>query len=383
MKKWSVAVGGYKVGQQELGYMDKALKSSRLSYGPLTREFEKRFAALHDSKFAVFCNSGTSALQVALQALKEKYRWKDGDEVLVPALTFVATANIVLHNRMVPRFCDVTLDDFGLDVQYWPEGPAIKAAIPVHVGGLPCDIDDIRHQVRGYGLRMIEDSCETMFAGVNGKSVGSWGSVGCFSTYMAHILTTGVGGLCTTSDPDLAVRIRSLMNHGRDSIYLDIDKRGKEVMERRFRFTSVGHSFRATEMEAALGLGQLDRWEKIVQKRRDLRGELMSRLISFPVRFQASQNGRTMTPMFFPIIAEGHKKKLTAHLESRGIETRDLLPLINQPIYRKMFGNLDKQFPNAAYLNKHAFYIGCHTEMTLKDCDYVAEIFDEYYRGKR
>src|SRR5207249_5320991 len=126
-------------------------------------------------------------------------------------------------------------------------------------------MDAVLAIAKKHRLKVIEDSCETVFARYKGKKVGSLGDIGCFSTYVAHYIVTGVGGFATTNDPKLAVRLRSLMNHGRDSIYFQIDDdkglkgaKLREVVARRFSFVSVGHSFRATEFEAALGLAQLE-----------------------------------------------------------------------------------------------------------------------------
>ncbi|PIR15079.1 MAG: aminotransferase DegT, partial [Elusimicrobia bacterium CG11_big_fil_rev_8_21_14_0_20_64_6] len=262
-----IGVGGFAVSPLARRYVNEALDSNRLSYGPFHRRFEAAFAAEHDSKHAVFCNSGTSALQIALQALKEKHGWADGDEVIVPSVTFIATSNIVLHNRMVPVFADVDPLTYTLDPAKFEAAitPKPRAVIPVHLLGLPADMDPIIAIARKHGLAVIEDSAETMFACYKGRKVGSLGDIGCFSTYIAHYIVTGVGGLATTSDPDLCVRLRSLMNHGRDSIYLSIDddkaatgKKLHEIVSKRFQFVSVGHSYRATELEAALGLAQLE-----------------------------------------------------------------------------------------------------------------------------
>src|SRR5688572_5167446 len=125
-----------------------------------------------------------------------------------------------------------------------------------------------------HGIKVIEDSCETTFARYKGRFVGGLGDIGCFSTYVAHYIVTGVGGFALTDDRDLAVRLRSLMNHGRDSIYISIDddrgvgkRRLREIVARRFSFVSMGHSFRATELEAAIGLAQLSRRREIVRAR--------------------------------------------------------------------------------------------------------------------
>lgn len=352
------------------------LSSGRLSYGPYHRKFESAFAKAHDSKYAVFCNSGTSALQIALQALKELHGWNDGDEVLVPAVTFVATANIVLHNRMVPVFVDVE-NTYNINPDEIEKHITKKtrAIIPVHLLGLPADMAPILDIAKKHGLRIIEDSCEAMFVNYNGRRIGSFGDIGCFSTYIAHLLTTGIGGLAVTSNPDLQIKLRSLMNHGRDSIYLDIDSKGSEVIERRFNFVSIGHSFRATEMEAAIGLSQMGSHAKMIRRRRENAGRLTRGLGPLNLHLPIVPSDREHAFMMYGIVCPGDKRPLINYLERRGIETRNMLPLINQPIYRKLYGNLEKKYPMAALINKSGFYIGCHQCLTGDQLSYVIDSF--------
>lgn len=394
--KEQIGVGGLRLGRAEKRYLREVVDSNRLSYGPMTRRFEAGFARLHDCRFAAFCNSGTSALHVALAALKERYGWRDGDEVLVPSVTFVATANIVFHNRMKPVFVDVDPATYNLD----PGGlerrlsRRTRAIIPVHLLGLPCDMDPIRAFARRHRLRIIEDSCETLFARYKGRAVGSLGDIGCFSTYVAHYIVTGVGGLATTNDPDLAVRLRSLMNHGRDSIYISIDddkgakgRRLKEIVARRFSFVSMGHSFRATELEAAIGMGQLEGKDAIIRARQGNAARLTAGLRGLEDRLQLPviPPDRDHMFMMYPVVLrEEPKKGLVNFLEERGIETRDLMPLIRQPIYRKLYGDLSRSYPVAAWLDRCAFYVGCHQFLTRSDLDYVTACIREYMsKGRR
>jgi CDP-6-deoxy-D-xylo-4-hexulose-3-dehydrase len=389
-----IGVGGFAVSPLARRYVNEVLDSNRLSYGPFHRRFESAFAAEHDSKHSVFCNSGTSALQIALQALKEKHGWADGDEVIVPSVTFIATSNIVLHNRMVPVFADVDPRTYTLDPAKFEAAitPKTRAVIPVHLLGLPADMDPISAIARKRGLSVIEDSAETMFAKYKGRKVGSLGDIGCFSTYIAHYIVTGVGGLATTSDPDLAVRLRSLMNHGRDSIYLSIDDdkdaegaKLHEIVAKRFQFVSVGHSYRATELEAALGLAQLEEKDGIVAARTGMAARLSAGLKEFEGRLQLpfSPPDRDHTFMLYGLVLKNEDKApLVNFLEDRGVETRDLLPLLNQPVYKKLFGDLESKFPVAKHLNRSAFYIGCHQYMTANDADYVIAQFREFFRSR-
>ena len=390
--KREIAVGGFAVSALARRYVNEVLDSNRLSYGPFHRRFEAAFAKEHDSKHSVFCNSGTSALQLALQALKEKHGWADGDEVIVPSVTFIATSNIVLHNRMMPVFADVDPLTYTLDPVKFEAaiGPKTRAVIPVHLLGLPADMDPILAIARKRGLAVIEDSAETMFARYKGRKVGSLGDIGCFSTYIAHYIVTGAGGLSTTSDQDLHVRMRSLMNHGRDSIYLSMDDdkdatgaQLHEIVAKRFQFVSVGHSYRATELEAALGLAQLEEKDAIYAARTGMGARLNAGLKEFEDRLQlpTCPPDRDHSYMLYGVVLKGRDKtELVNFLEDRGVETRDLLPLLNQPVYRKLFGDLEPKFPVAKALNRSAFYIGCHQYMTPADADYVVEQFRAFFK---
>ncbi len=392
--QFRVTVGDLQLGAREKEYLGQVIDSNRLSYGPFTRRFEEMFAAEHDCKFAVFCNSGTSALHIALAALKELHGWEDGDEVLVPAVTFIATSNVVLHNRMTPVFVDVDPLTYNIDPALIEAKitPRTRAILPVHLLGLPADMGAIDAIAKKHKLKVVEDSCETMFANCRGRKVGSWGDIGCFSTYIAHYIVTGVGGFATTNDPDLAVMLKSLMNHGRDSIYLSIDDddgvKGKalfEIAARRFRFVHVGHSFRCTEMEAAIGLAQLERKDDIIARRVGVARRYRDRLagLSDVLQLPTVPADRDHVFMLFPLVLrEGSKRELVNHLESNGIETRDLLPLINQPIYKKMFGDLEPYYPVARWLNESGFYIGCHQSITDDGVDHVVDKLYEFFGRK-
>ena len=387
-----VGVGGIKVSAAEKALVLKALDTGRLSYGPMIREFESEIAKLHSSKFALFTNSGTSALHIAVTALKEKYRWKDGDEILVPAVTFIATSNVVLHNNMRPVFVDVDPRTYNIDPNLIEAKitSRTRAIIPVHLLGLPADMGRIMVIARKHKLHVIEDACEAMFAKYKGRPVGSFGEIGCFSTYVAHYIVTGVGGLNTTSNSDIAVMLRSLANHGRDAIYISIDddnvsskKKLHEIVSKRFRFVRLGHSFRATELEAALGLGQLKRRAEIIRKRKRIAQMYLRGLSDLQEHIQLPYvpKGYEHVFMLFGIVCKnGDKKKLVDYLEDSGIETRDLLPLINQPIYRKIFGNIEEKYPVAKHLNNAAFYIGCHPYMSDADVRYVISKFHSFYK---
>ncbi len=390
-----IGVGTFRVTDKARRYVNDVLNTERLSYGPYTQKFERVFASSHDCRFAIMTASGTCALMIALAALKNRHGWNDGDEVIVPAVTFIATSNVVLQLNMKPVFVDIDPIYYEIDPTKIEAAitPRTRAIIPVHLFGSPCDMDPIMAIAQQHGLRVIEDSCETMFTKYKGRSVGSFGDVGCFSTYVAHILITGVGGPCTTNDPDLAVQMRSLMNHGRDSIYLSIDDdKGKTneelrlIVQRRFKFVQMGYSFRVTEMEGALGMAQIEEHEDMMRKRWENGQFFMKRLAHLQEHIQLP----TVRPecghafMMFPIVLKhASKTEFVNYLEERGIETRDMLPLINQPYYKDVLNIDESQFPVATWVNESGFYIACHQDLIDDEREYIVETFDNFFAEKR
>ena len=384
-----IGVGDFKTTDRTRELVNEVLDSNRLSYGPKCKELESKFAELHDSDFAVLSNSGTSSLQVALQAMKELHGWEDGTEVLVPAVTFVATINIVLHNRMKPVLVDVEPDCYGMDVSKLWQGELsdkVRVVIPVHLFGMPSYMKSISMLQKEAGIKCIEDSCECMFARHYGEVVGSIGDIGCFSMYVAHLITSGVGGISITSNPDYAAKMRSLVNHGRDGIYISIDDDDdisfdqlKEIATRRFNFESIGHSFRITELEAAIALAQLEDWESMIEKRGKNAVHLSLKLRHLGDRMQLP-SVRTYTDhswMMYPIVMRNESKwSLCNFLEQEGIETREMLRITDQPCYKGLWNPDD--YPVAAWINKGGFYVGCHQGLSINDMDYIAEKIDEW-----
>ncbi|MBI4363575.1 MAG: DegT/DnrJ/EryC1/StrS family aminotransferase [Candidatus Doudnabacteria bacterium] len=388
IQREKLGVGCVEISPTAVKYLNQALKNKRLSYGPFVKKFERGFARMHQAKFAVMVNSGTSALRIAVAALKELERWKEGDEVIVPAVTFVATANVVLQQGLKPVFVDVDSRTYNID----PEKIAAKitkrtrAIIPVHLFGQSADIVPIVKIARKHGLKIIEDSCETMGVNYRGKRVGSFGDISCFSTYAAHLIVTGVGGLAVTSSRKYAEVLRSLANHGRDGIYFTDKKGSRELIARRFRFIRPGFSFRVTEMEGALGLAQLSRLPIILRKRRRNARYLISKLKPFEKFLQLPSHPAYIEHAFmmFPIVirknARIKKEILVNYLEKQGIETRDMLPLINQPYLLKSYKLQANSYPVADWINNYGFYIGCHQLMGRPELDYIIKMFKKFFK---
>ncbi len=389
MKTPRITVGNIKLNSRAKKYLNQIITTSRLTYGPFTRKLEDKFARLHSRKWAIFTSSGTGALQAGLATLKEVYHWKDGDEVLVPAISFVSTANIVYQLRLKPVFVDIEVETYNLNPDQIAKhiNKNTKAIIPVHILGLPANMPAINQLAKKYHLKVFEDSCDTMFVGINGKPIGSFGDLAAFSTYVAHLLPTGVGGFLVGDSLKMEKIARSYLFHGRSSNYLSIDddKGDQQTIKHRFRFERMGFHYRLTEMEAAIGLSQLEANEhkKGIKKRQQLAQQLIKLLKPLEDKLQLPSVpfGFEHAFMMFPLLLKDKLVKrweLIKFLEKNNINTRELLPLLNQPAYKKTFGNLENQYPIAKIINQQGFYIGCHPFMTLTDIKYIANKLHEF-----
>ncbi len=394
-RETQLGVGTCNISDLAKKYVNEVLDSNRLTYGPFSKKFEQIFAAAHNCKYAVLLNSGTSALRIAVAALKEKYQWADGDEILLPTITFVADVNVVIHNNLTPVFVDIhdqyyNMDPLKIEAKITPR---TKAILVSHLFGGAADMDAIMDIAQKHDLRIIEDACESSFAMYKGKPVGSFSEISCFSTYQAHIVATGVGGLALTNDPELAVTLRSLANHGRDGIYMQIDddkgKTGEElrqIVSKRCTFVRPGYSFRATEMEAAIGLAQVE--ESIANEitaRQKNAASLTAILQPFETDLQlpaiAPENFHVF--MMYPIViktgSKANRDDLVNFLESYNVETRRMLPLLDQPYILERYGDLSAEYPVGDHVNKNGFYIASHPDLTEEEITYIGAVFSAFF----
>lgn len=373
-----IGVGCMDIGHKEKEYVNRVLDSGLITAGPVLTKFESEFAAAHGCKHGLFLNSGTDALRCALAALKELNEWADGDEVIVPALTFIATSNIVLQNGMKPVFVDVDAETFNINPAEiaFRITPNTRAIIAVHLFGLPCDMRPIQAVARKFGLKIIEDSCETMGVRYRGKVVGSFGDVACFSTYAAHVITTGVGGLATTNSEPLSRLMRSYANHGRDPQFLGFrdsyllspekyvdEKQKADLIASRFTFERIGYSARGTQLEAALGLAQLERLPEILDTRANNFWFLKAQFLETPgIRTQKAPDECGHAAMMFPIVLTDSSLSRThvmKAVEAKGVETRPFFDILGQRPYR-IFGAHEDVCPEAKFLSRQGFYVACH-----------------------
>lgn len=365
--------------------VNDVLLSGQISPGKYCTMFEQGFADLVGRTHALFVNSGTDALRIALLAMKEKYLWDDGDRVIVPALTFPATLNVILQAGLTPYIIDVGMHDYCLNPDRVKhvlecETDDIVAMIPVHLFGQLADMPKLMALAEKYHLAVLEDSCETI-----GGGAGAAGDAAAFSTYQCHHIQTGVGGVAVTDDGELHELMRSFANHGRNTFYLPGYRTPpvcKALLNRRFRFDRPGYSSRATELQAALGIGQIERFSNNLSKRIKIADALTANLFEF-AQLNLPFKMRYHSFMMYPIvIAEGcdiQKMDLLLALEEEGIETRDMMPITNQQVFKPYTSGV---YPVAERINRDGFYIPVHPKMTLSDVNRIVDVFRKALTAK-
>jgi perosamine synthetase len=256
-------------GRQEIGDADvkavvEALVSGWLTTGPRVSEFEKAFAQHCGAAEGVAVNSGTAALHAAMRAIGVR----TGDEVIVPALTFAASANAAIYEGATPVFADVEEDTLLIDVASVKQrlSPRTRAIVAVDYAGQPADYDALRQIARRRGIRLIADACHAPGATYNGRKVGTLGDISCFSFHPVKHMTTCEGGMCTTDDPEMAAHMRRFRNHGIDSDHRSREAKGAHAYD----MAELGYNYRLPDVQCALGMAQLPRLDGWVVQRQKI-----------------------------------------------------------------------------------------------------------------
>ena len=366
--------------EEEVFAAVEVLRSKNVTQGEKVKEFEKAF---WPHGHAVACNSGSSANLLAISALKASGRLKDGDEVIVSALSWSTTVFPLIQHNLIPVIVDCDPDTLNMDMQQAEKAisPKTKAIMPVHVYGNPCDMMALYDICEAYDLWLIEDCCESMGAEVDGKPVGYEADVATFSFYFSHHITTLEGGMVVTKDADTADMLRIHRSHGwlRDS-----EREVPEGFDRKFCFVELGYNFRLTEVQAAIGLCQLPKLNGIVEKRRSAHRAYVKALSNIPyLRFQ-KENGRSSC-FGFSIVLDGAPFTVTAirqHLEASGIETRPIIcgNIAKQPVMAKYEHRVVGDLKNATDVMVNGFSIGCHQGVTQEQVGYIAEAMNEFVK---
>lgn len=401
-KKMRIDFGAVDITERSKKLIKQILDSKRLSSGRYVRELEEKFAALIGVKEAVAVSSGTDADALALAVLYDLGA-KRGDEVVLPALSFVATGNAVLQAGFKPVFVDINRNTLNIDPLKIESviTKRTKAIMAVHLMGKPCDMDAINFLAKKHKIYVIEDSAEAHGAIYKGKNAGNLGDIGAFSLYIAHVITTIEGGIITTNNPNFAEILRSLRSHGRackcetciintKSSYCPKRFQYEDNADIRFIFERVGFSSKMNELEAAVGIGNLDLYEDIIRKRRENLYYLMDKFKQFAPQMVAIEKEpyEEIGPHAFAVIIQEQAKftrnRLVNYLEKNGIDSRNLFSSMpTQCPGFSFLGHKIGDFPNAEYIGNNGLHIGVHQHMGRKECDYFIDTVEQFLDVKR
>ena len=361
--------------------IQKPLKSGWVVQGPFVKEFEERFSKFVKSKYSIACSSCTTALHIALTALGIK----EGDEVIVPAFTWVSTANAVEFTGAIPVFCDIDLKTFNIDVNQIEEkiSDKTKAIIPVHLFGLPVDMDAIMRISMKYNLKIVEDAACGFGAYYKNKHVGNFGDFGCFSFHPRKAITTGEGGMITTQSEELDKKCRMLRNHG-EEINRDINNDSEVLLLSEFNV--LGYNYRMTDIQGALGVSQMDKADWI-QKQRTERAERYDELlkdfnwIEKPFHNENYVHGyQSYVCLFQPeeitmsnIDKLGKmRNELMINLQKKGISTRQGTHAVTMlGYYKNKYGIENEDYPNAMFADRLSLALPLYPQMTDEEQEYV------------
>lgn len=357
-------------GAEELAAVAKTLESGWVVQGPYVAELEKRFGAIIGTPHALACSNGTTALHLAYAAM----RLEEGDEVIVPSFTWVATANAVVYCGARPVFCDIDLATYNIDPAAIEAciTPRTKGIVPVHLFGLCAEMTPILEIAKKHGLWVVEDAACGFGATYRGKQAGTIAETATFSFHPRKSITMGEGGMVTTSRAEVAALVRSQRDHG-------VATRHGEPPFLLPDYDELGFNYRLTDIQAAIGCAQLDRAEHIREQRRHRARRYDEQLASLawlrtPHVPPHMEHGYQAYVCLFapeePSIAnvdalEARRNELMTKLDERGIATRQgtHAPVLRK-FYREKFHVDPTQFPNAALAEKLSFALPLYPQMT-------------------
>lgn len=347
----------------------KVIQSRQLTMSKITRNFEKRFAAYLGCKYAVMVNSGSSANLLSLFVAKYSYKFKLGDEIIIPSLCWSTSLWPIIQAGLKPVFVDVNLQDFNasLDEIYSKINKKTKAILLVHVLGTSLKIDHLTKLLKKKKILLIEDTCESLGTKYKKKFLGTYGTFGTFSFYYSHQITSGEGGMVVTNNKKDYELLKIMRAHGWDR---DLKKNKNQ----KFNFINMGFNLRPLEVSAAIGQNQLKRLKHFSIIRKQNRNKIINSLknhAKWNNQYYFVIPDKNLNPSWFglPLLLNrkflNYKNKIIKNLHTKGIETRPIISgnFLNQKASKAYNLKIKNQkFPNADYIDKAGFFIGLHTK---------------------
>ncbi|MBM77138.1 MAG: perosamine synthetase [Crocinitomicaceae bacterium] len=375
-EKRNIAISLPVTGEDEWQAVKEPIMSGWITSGPKVNQFEKLFAEKHDVNHAIAVTSATTALHLALLSLEIG----DGDEVIVPAFTWVSTANVVLYCNAKLVFVDIDTNTFNIDLKDLKRKitSKTKAIIPVHLFGLCADVFRIR-EIVGDKIFIIEDAACAAGAMYKNQYAGSLGDIGCFSFHPRKSITTGEGGMITTNNKDLAEKVSMLRNHGA-SISEEQRHNGPKpyILP---EFNLLGYNYRMTDLQGAMGVAQINKLDQFIKERSKWAQFYLDEFnninwLKLPVIREGYKHGwQSFVTLIDESKSPGSRSQIMEKLQNAGISTRPGTHAVHMlSYYKNLMGINDFEFPNAKAANDFSMSIPLHNRMNKDDFKYVVKV---------
>lgn len=402
--KIKIHVGDFRIETEERNAIIRVLDGGRISEGDHVKEFEKNFASYVGTKYSIAVNSGTSALIAGLNALKyhSKFKIKPKSKIITTPITYIATSNAIVLSGFEPEYVDVdektfviTPENIKVHLENVDDIDDYSLILPVHLMGYPSDMDEINKIAKKYGLITFEDSAQAHGTVYKGKKTGSLSLLSDFSFYIAHNIQAGEMGAVTTDDIEIVKLVKKLKANGRlcDCFVctraegrcpkLSAQSKMDFDFDPRFTHDIIGYNFKTMEFTAALANTQLKKADWITERRRENVKYLNENLRRFSDIIQLPEFMESVSYLAYPIVikpdAPINRSRFRTELEKRGIETRPLFGCIptQQPAYAYLKDKYEDKLPNADFLGRNGFYIGCHQYLTEEDLEYIVKVMKD------
>jgi len=352
----------------------------RLTKGPITKQLEEKWSRTIGSKYSVFCNSGSSANLLMIQALLESRKIQQGDKIVVPALAWATDLSPVMQLGFEPIICDINLNDLSVHLGHLEEifiNESPKVLILVSVLGLVPEMDKLVDLCEKYGVILLEDTCESMGSKFKQQNLGTFGKMSSFSTYFGHHISTIEGGFVCTDDPELYDILISIRSHGWDR---DLAPKKQETLRKEwdisefnslYTFYYSGLNVRSTDLQAYIGLSQIDRLE-VIGENRNKNYRLYNEHINNPYWKVKNKQNCFVSNFAYPVIHPKREQMVKSLIENN-IEVRPLIcgSMGTQPFYVKKYGKVD--LPNASIVDSFGFYVPNHPNLSKDDIKLISQ----------
>ena len=368
--------------------VDYLYSTNRYTQFTQVKKFEEDYSKWQGCKHSVYVNSGSSANLILISALKQRYGWKEGDEIIVPPVTWVTNISPIMQCGLVPVFVDINLEDLSFDYDKLAKSitPRTKGIFVTHLIGVPADMKKINEIAKQHTLTVMEDSCESHGALLeNGVKIGNASVASTFSFYWGHHMTTIEGGMLCTDDKTLYHDFLLKRSHGL-ARELPIEtheghKQAHKEIDFNFLFLTDGFNFRNTELNATLGISQLKKLDDYIRIRNDNYQRFLE--ICRPYSDELiliDKPGISSFSLPFIFKKKGKSKEFQKILQDRGIENRPMISgnLLRQP-FLKHLGHNHENFPNAEHIHHNSFYIGNNQFVNEERLGVLAKVMQEHF----